>query len=50
MLYIGQEKSRTVRPQLLEQQYIPQYSDEINLRVILGPKIILFSKDAINTF
>lgn len=50
VLYIGQERSRTVQPQCLETRYIPRYSDEFNLRVILGPQDHLFSEEAIKTF
>ena len=50
VLYIGQRDGNNVKPGTLESQYIPQYSDKISLRVILGPQDNLFSQEAINMF
>ena len=50
VLSIGQDYTFPVQPRSLETEYIPKYSDQIKLRVILGPQENLFTQDAIKTF
>jgi len=50
VLYVGQDSAFKAHPQNLRVQYIPQYTAEINLRVILGPQDNMFSQETITTF
>ncbi|WP_425060020.1 5-oxoprolinase subunit C [Sporomusa carbonis] len=50
VLYVGQDGAFQVHTQNLESQYIPQYGEQINLRVLLGPQDNMFTPEAISTF
>lgn len=50
VLNIGRDSAFSVRSRNLESKYIPQYSERINLRVILGPQDNMFTPEAIRTF
>ena len=50
VLYVGQASDDKVFPINLQPQYIPQYADEINLRVILGPQENMFSQETRDIF
>ena len=50
VLNIGMDNAFCVKPRNLESKYIPQYSEHINLRVILGPQDDMFTPKAIRTF
>jgi len=49
VLYVGQESDFKAHPKTLDSQYVPQYAEELNLRVILGPQDTMFTQDAIHT-
>ena len=50
VLYVGQESDWDVYPRNLEPLYLPQYTEEINLRVILGPQDNMFTRETVDTF
>lgn len=50
VLYVGQDIAQEVMPQKLQTQYIPKYTENISLRVLLGPQDNMFSEEAINAF
>lgn len=50
VLYVGQDSERETASQNLPLQYIPRYTAEINLRVILGPQDNMFTSQAVHTF
>lgn len=50
VLSIGKDNASSVQPRNLDSKYIPSYSEQINLRVILGPQDHLFTSDAIKVF
>lgn len=50
VLYVGQDISQAAKPQKLQPQYIPEYVDNIKLRVMLGPQDNMFSEETINAF
>lgn len=50
VLNIGMDNAFSVQSRTLESKYIPQYSEQINLRVILGPQDNMFTPEAIKTF
>jgi biotin-dependent carboxylase-like uncharacterized protein len=50
VLYVGEEAADGAKPQKLQPLYIPQYTSDICLRVLLGPQDNMFSADAIKTF
>lgn len=50
VLHVGQDISYPVALPRLPDRFIPQYRDEVQLRVILGPQHPMFSDEAIKTF
>jgi len=50
VLNIGGSSGVRVQPLKLASKYIPQYSEQINLRVILGPQDTMFIPEAIRDF
>ncbi|MBC8015351.1 MAG: biotin-dependent carboxyltransferase family protein [Sporomusaceae bacterium] len=50
VLTIGKANALPIQPRNLESNCIPPYSEQINLRVILGPQDHLFTPDAIKAF
>jgi antagonist of KipI len=50
VLHVGQDRDFRVQPGALMESYIPQYTEEIQLRVILGPQDDMFSQAALDTF
>jgi antagonist of KipI len=50
VLHIGQDYDFAVQPGTLTELYIPQYTESIQLRVILGPQDDMFSQGALDTF
>lgn len=50
VLYVDQETETTPKVQKLPPEFIPEYPNEILLRILLGPQDNMFSKDAITRF
>ncbi|WP_371361013.1 biotin-dependent carboxyltransferase family protein [Sporomusa malonica] len=50
VLYVGQDSAAPTGPRRLQSQYMPQYTPEVNLRVLLGPQDNMFTGNAIQTF
>lgn len=50
VLYVGKDTEALPGKQKLPRQFIPEYTDEIYLRVLLGPQDTMFSQDAIKKF
>lgn len=50
VLHVGQDYDFAVQPGTLTDIYIPQYTESIQLRVILGPQDDMFSQGALDTF
>ncbi|WP_378955236.1 biotin-dependent carboxyltransferase family protein [Pelosinus sp. sgz500959] len=50
VFYVGNDQAGQVQPRNLEVEFIPQYTEEIRLRVLLGPQDDLFTESMIQTF
>jgi biotin-dependent carboxylase-like uncharacterized protein len=50
ILAVGEDAESEARPRALDSLYIPQYSQSVSLRVLLGPQDNMFPSEAIATF